>query len=120
LQLNNSNEDYLTFGEINDAPTALFDVAIPQFAIHLMPNSTWDDPSILHVFHPPLHPPTTSAPDLEDLMRGADALRQMTDAVENMGSDSDDENSESAVHPLSRRRIALFRDQFNLEGLDDA
>jgi hypothetical protein len=41
----------------------------------------------------------------------------MIEAPENMGNDSDDEYSEPAVRPLSRRRVALFRDQFNLEGL---
>jgi hypothetical protein len=85
-----------------------------------MPNPAWDDPSTLHVFHPPLHAPTPSAPDLGDLTLGADTLRQMIEAAENMGDDSDDQYSEPAVLPLSRRRIALSRDQLNLEGLNDA
>jgi hypothetical protein len=46
----------------------------PQFAIHSMPNPAWDDAWTSHVFHPPLHAPTLSAPDLEDLTHGADAL----------------------------------------------
>jgi hypothetical protein len=120
LQLNSSNEDYVTFGEIDDAPTALFDVAIPQFAIHPMPNPACDNASTSHVLHPPLHAPAPSAPDLEDLTRGADELRPMVDAAENMDDDPDDEYSEPAVRPLSRRRIVLFWDQLNLEGLDDA
>jgi hypothetical protein len=120
LQLNISNEDCVTFGEIDDAPTALFDVAIPHFAIHPIPNPVWDDPSTLHVFHTPLHALTPSGPDLEGLTRGADALRQMIEAAENMNNDSDHEYSEPAVHPLSRGRIPLFRNQLNLEGLDDA
>jgi hypothetical protein len=48
-----------------------------------------------------------------------DALRQMAEAAENMDDDPDDEYSEPAVWPLSRRKISLFRDQLNLEGLDD-
>jgi hypothetical protein len=44
----------------------------------------------------------------------------MIKATENMGDDSDDEYSEPAVRSLSRYRIALFRDQISLEGLDDA
>jgi hypothetical protein len=119
LRLNSSNEDHATFGEINNTLTALFNVAIPQFAIHHMPNPAWDDPSTSHVFHPPLYAPTPSAPDLEDPTRCADALRQTIEAAESMDDDPDDEYSEPAIRPLSGRRIALLRDQFNLEGLDD-
>jgi hypothetical protein len=67
-----------------------------------MPNPAWDDPSTSHVFHPPQNAPTPSAPDLEDLTRGADALRQMIEAAEDMGDDSDDEYLELAVGPISR------------------
>jgi hypothetical protein len=91
LQLNRSNEDYVTFGEIDDASTALFDVAILQFAIHPMPNPAWDDPLTSHVFHPPLYAPTPSTPYFEDLTRAADALQQIIEAVENMENDPDDD-----------------------------
>jgi hypothetical protein len=120
LQLKNSIDDYATFGEIDHAPTALFGVAIAQFAIHPMPNPPWGDSSTSHVFHPPLHAPIPSSPDLRNLTRGADALREIIEAAENMDDNSDDEYSKPAVRSLSRRRIALCRGQLNLEGLDDA
>jgi hypothetical protein len=43
----------------------------------------------------------------------------MTEATDNMDNDPDNEYSEPAVRSLSPRRIALFRDQLNLERLDD-
>jgi hypothetical protein len=100
LQFNSSNKDYVTFREIDDAPTALFDVAVPQFVIHPVPNPAWDDPSASHVFHHPLHALTPSVPYLEDLTHGLDALRQIIEAVANTDDDPDEVYLEPAVVPF--------------------